>query len=414
MQTEVPPTWWARLERLTTSQLKSPGRQLMAGTTRKRLFLGLLPMLLFLFPRNSPLPATDASWQDSPFPLKILSIQAQRVRVLLRQDGRPLRVENSRWGRPVILRFDGGSVEVRDLATGTRLVRANGYRLEAEKGRLLRLEGRLTYRGALEAFLNPRDQPTLINELSMEDYLVGVVPLELGPVQFPVLAALGAQSIAARSYALRHLGSWAHQGFDLFSDVRSQVYGGQAAEQELSSLAVLSTRGQSLIFLGEPILAYFSSTCGGMTASFAQAFQQEEIAYLGGGIECPDRASPFRDWKAEFSSQDFVERLGMPSAPIKEVKLHRFENGRLAELELSTDGAERRIPAREVRTSLGLRSTWVTKLSLLSDTLQLEGHGFGHGVGLCQLGTVELARRGMTTEEILKLYYPGTSLEKVY
>jgi len=302
---------------------------------------------------------------------------------------------------------------VRDLDEGTRLERADGYRIEAEPGRLLRLDGR-TYRGTLEAFLDPHDTPTLVNELSMEDYLMGVVPLELGPVQFPVLSALGAQSIAARSYSLRHLGARAHQGFDLFADVRSQVYGGQAAEQELSSLAVLSTRGESLIFAGKPILAYFSSTCGGITASFADAFQGEEIPYLRGGVDCPDHASSYRNWKAEFSIREFQQKLGLPSTSLEQVKLHPFKSGRLEALEVHTKGQELRISGREARTSLGLRSTWVTKLIRRDDVIQLEGRGFGHGVGLCQIGTVELARRGLSAEEILKLYYPDTSLEKVY
>ena len=409
MPTKSLPTWWHS----ATSHLTSLRRRLRSGISQKRLFLALLPLVLFVFPRNTPLPAANSSWENSPFPLDILAVQSRRVRVLLPQDGRPFRVDNSSWGKPILIRFDGGSVEVRDLNDGTRLERADGYRIEAEKGRLLRLEGH-TYRGVLEAFLDPRDSPTLVNELFLEDYLMGVVPLELGPVQFPVLSALAAQSIAARSYSYRHLGTWAHQGFDLFSDVRSQVYGGQAAEQELSSLAVLSTRGQSLIFAGKPILAYFSSTCGGITANFADAFQQQEVPYLRGGIDCPDQASPYRNWKAEFSIPEFQQKLGLPSTSLDLVKIHAFKSGRLDEVEVRTDGQELRIPGRETRTKLGLRSTWVTKLDRQDDVIQLEGHGFGHGVGLCQIGAVELARRGLSAEEILKLYYPGTSLEKVY
>lgn len=380
----------------------------------KSYFYLLLPLLLLLFPRTDSVVARGGSWLRKPFPMAARAIQARRVRVLIRQPQGHVRIDGSSWGVPIAVRFDSGRVELRSLEDGAKLAVASGHRLEAATGRFLRVDG-VPYRGAVEVFYNPYLAPVVVNELSMEDYLKGVVPLELGPVQFPLLEAQKVQSVAARTYSLRHLGNFAQRGFDLYLDVRSQVYGGVPAEKELSNLALLQTSGMVAVSAGQPILAYYSSTCGGRTAPASEVFSSgSDAGYLRGGIECPDQSSPYRNWEVSIPIADFRRKLGIPRAKLEGLKEEQFPSGRLRELEILTPAAKRTISGQELRIRLGLRSTWLTQIELSGERVEIQGHGFGHGVGLCQFGSVELARRGQTAEQILEHYYPGSSLQKVY
>ncbi len=143
------------------------------------------------------------------------------------------------------------------------------------------------YRGRLLLFLNDRGSLNLINELPLEQYLRGVVPKELGPELYPRLEALKAQTVAARTYALRHLGEFRSEGFDLCAGVRCQVYGGMDAEHPLSDRAIEATERQVMLWGGEPIEAYYSATCGGHTEDAEVVFPWMEAPYLR-GVPCPE------------------------------------------------------------------------------------------------------------------------------
>jgi stage II sporulation protein D len=140
------------------------------------------------------------------------------------------------------------------------------------------------YRGQIEVFADARGALTVVNVLGLEDYVKGVVPNELSPGGFPSLEAQKAQAIAARTYALRNLGQYMSQGFDLLPTTRSQVYRGLASEHSLSSRAVDETRGIVATFEGHPINALYTSTCGGRTEDSQNIFI-DAVAYLS-GREC--------------------------------------------------------------------------------------------------------------------------------
>jgi stage II sporulation protein D len=124
--------------------------------------------------------------------------------------------------------------------------------------------GARRYRGRLR--VRPVGSEVLvINELNMESYLQGVVPVEMGPAQFPELAALKAQAVAARTYAVAHLGDHGDEGWDLCDTPACQAYWGAGAEHPLSNRAVRETAGLIAVYAGEPIDAMYSSTCGGHT-----------------------------------------------------------------------------------------------------------------------------------------------------
>jgi stage II sporulation protein D len=135
----------------------------------------------------------------------------------------------------------------------------------------------------------------LVNVVGLDDYLLGVVPREM-PASWgdDSLAALVAQAVAARSYALATLKPTAN--YDLFDDDRSQVYGGVAAEDPRTTRAVQSTRGTVLTYDGAVITAFFFSTSGGRTEDVQNVFRSGPRPYLVSVPDPYDRISPYHDW----------------------------------------------------------------------------------------------------------------------
>jgi peptidoglycan hydrolase-like amidase len=124
-----------------------------------------------------------------------------------------------------------------------------------------------SYRGILEIFGNARNTFTVVNELPLEEYLLGVVPNELSPSTFGQLEALKAQAVAARTYIVKNMGQYRADGYDICDTDACQVYFGAGTEDPLSTRAVNETRGIVATYAGQPINALYSSTCGGRTES---------------------------------------------------------------------------------------------------------------------------------------------------
>ena len=192
---------------------------------------------------------------------------------------------------------------------------------------LLQIDNR-AYRGALEIFGNSRRTLTVVNELPLETYLLGVVPNELNPTAFGQLEALKAQAVAARTYIYRNMGQYKKEGYDICATDACQVYFGALTEDPLATQAVMETRGTIAVYDGEPINALYSSTCGGRTEDAEHIFN-EKVPYLV-STTCeykhPDmrfstsRAIP--DWKdgvltvAGVKSYDEAARfMGLPVLP---------------------------------------------------------------------------------------------------
>ncbi len=149
-----------------------------------------------------------------------------------------------------------------------------------ERANPVRLNGK-AYRGKIEVFVNARGSLTVVNVVPIEDYLLGVVPAELG---LPQLEAQKAQAVAARTYAIANIGAYGKQGFDMVPTIWSQVYLGVSIETKMGTMAVQQTRGLVATYQGKPIMAYFTSTCGGRTEDGGNIFDQGE-PYLK-GVEC--------------------------------------------------------------------------------------------------------------------------------
>lgn len=144
----------------------------------------------------------------------------------------------------------------------------------------VRLNGK-AYRGKLEVFVNARGTLTVVNVVPLEDYLLGVVPAELS---LPSLEAQKAQAVAARTYAVANINAFGTKGFDMLPTVWSQVYKGVSIETAIGTRAVRETEGIIATHEGKPIMAYFTSTCGGRTENSENVFDHAE-PYLR-GVEC--------------------------------------------------------------------------------------------------------------------------------
>ncbi|MGH7499157.1 MAG: SpoIID/LytB domain-containing protein, partial [Gemmatimonadales bacterium] len=128
--------------------------------------------------------------------------------------------------------------------------------------------------------LRDRTGMTVVNRVPMEAYLQGVVSAEMGRRNLAEQEGLRAQAVVSRTYALRNLHRWDADGFDLYSSIADQVYGGVASETPEGLEAVAATRGQILTYGGAPIDAFFYSTCGGRTADGTEIFRAAERPYL--------------------------------------------------------------------------------------------------------------------------------------
>lgn len=136
------------------------------------------------------------------------------------------------------------------------------------------------YRTAARLFLNSRGLYNIINELNIEDYLLGVVPAEMGPKIFDELEALKAQAVAARTYAARNLRDFITEGYDICPGPACQAYNGFSGEDPLSNQAVKETAGQVLAYQGKLIDALYTSTCGGETSDVGTMFPGRTDPYL--------------------------------------------------------------------------------------------------------------------------------------
>jgi peptidoglycan hydrolase-like amidase len=145
--------------------------------------------------------------------------------------------------------------------------------------------GNKDYRGTIHFIVNPRGRINVVNVLPLEQYLRGVVPLEMSATAYSGIEAIKAQAVASRSFALASLGQHRDEGYDLVDDSRSQVYGGLSAERELTNQAVEQTRGIVASYQNdagklEPIQALYTTNCGGRTENNEEVFGGKALPYL--------------------------------------------------------------------------------------------------------------------------------------
>ena len=346
----------------------------------------------------------------------------------------------------LLLELDGpAEVRVERAGQGVRLVAAGVrsdadafvFRAEPRKGEPVTLGG-APYRGVIDVFAVEEAGLNAVNELPLEDYLLGVVPIEIGPRGPGELAAVAAQAVAARTYAIAHLRAREEMGFDVFGTVEDQAYHGMAAEREESTRAVRETTGRILTYDGLPIRAMYHSTCGGRTAAVEEVLDRAPAPYLRSVSDrAPDGTdycaiSPRYRWIETVSPDDLNGRVGdqvrriFGAGPEDTGGLlglriaERTQGGRVGALALRGARAEFVLERLDIRIALqneGGRILGSTNFDLAvrpDGVFELHGRGFGHGSGMCQWGAIGRARAGHDWPAILEAYYPGAELVTVY
>jgi stage II sporulation protein D len=272
----------------------------------------------------------------------------------------------------------------------------------------------------------------LVNSVTIEEYLKGVIPSEMplgsGNEYFEGLKAF---AITARTYTLQRLSAERH--YDVRTDVRDQVYGGVANRREISDRAVDETKGLVLFYDRKPATVFYSSTCAGITEDFRNVFGNEEIPYLvtitdGNPAYCS--VSPRFNWEETFSPDRIVTllkksgKINEDEYILKDVKVNsRFKSGHINELEILLSGKSGprsvKLFGNNIRFILlndRNRTLNSNKFEIIkkNDMYTFKGMGSGHGVGMCQWGTLNQSVLGIPFAKILMHYFPGTELIKYY
>ena len=301
------------------------------------------------------------------------------------------------------------------------------------------------YRGRLQVAVNGSALQA-INTVDLESYLPSVVGSEM-PASWPQ-AALRAQAVAARTYALRQRS--ASKPFDVSATVASQVYKGVEAETPSTREAVASTRGEVLMYGGSLVNAVFHSSSGGSTENSGDLWIQQ-LPYL---VSVPDvdQASPVARWQQRLEPLALTKAFGEIGGANRIEILSTTSSGRVRQARVMGPSGTLVLTGAELRSRLGLRSTLVrfelvgpdvassqlpslgppilpplagstaplpdapaqapiqAPIQLPLPTLLAVGRGFGHGVGMSQWGAYALAQRGEAYPEILRYYFRGTDL----
>ena len=271
-----------------------------------------------------------------------------------------------------------------------------------------------------------------INVIDIEDYLRGVVPYEIGKLDESKFEALKAQAVAARTYAYKHFGSRIAQGFDVYADTRDQVYKGLHSATELTDKAVRETEGVVMTYNGEFITAYYHSTCGGETEGVV-TWGRPDHPYLKNKPDLrPDgtpwcRESNYTEWTREFTEDELRDlfqinakeaKANVPSfSNIKSMHIQdTLKSGRIHTLVIETNNGSFTAKADKIRWLFKRGGTILPssffRIHKNGNDWILKGKGFGHGVGLCQMGARARAQAGQSYIQILTHYYPGITLEK--
>jgi stage II sporulation protein D len=303
------------------------------------------------------------------------------------------------------------------------------------------------YRGSIRLMPTGGGKFNVINSVAIEDYLAGVITREMYR-SWP-LEAIKAQAVASRTYAFYEVGSEGKgRPWDVYGDERSQVYGGIDGETTKSREAINATQGIVLTYGpgdGTIFKAYFSSCCGGVTQAASDAFPGEPyippLSEQNHGACC--NASKYFNWgPITISKTELTRRFhlwaqrasqitgrAMPEASMATVYridiqgVNRY--GRPNRV-LITDahGVQYSWPAEQLRTAVNTDaqpgSTLPSSFCKINNNPNsanvtfYEGHGFGHGVGMCQWCAEAQASAGQNFAQILEEAYPQAKLIRAY
>ena len=285
----------------------------------------------------------------------------------------------------------------------------------ADSSSTFSFEGRI-YRGGPSIVDGPDQRPALIATVPIDAYLYGVVPLEIG--RSTPDAALKAQAIVARTYALTHRVKG--REYDLVANAGDQAWGGIAAESPQTNAAVDATEGQLVTYLGGLASVYYSACCGGHTADASRMWGGISLPYLRGVPDPYCMRSPYANWTASFTVGSLLNALGPRAAalmPIVSITLGDATADWRPGLRIEGKNGSAVFTSGDVRKALGARlvrsGLWRSLMvegdpAQYATVIKVTGSGLGHGVGLCQWGAKMMAQQGRSPREIIAYYFPET------
>ena len=280
-------------------------------------------------------------------------------------------------------------------------------------GSFLTINGK-EYRGMIELH-NVMGKLYIINVLRMYEYLYGVLPSEImsgWPDE-----TLKAQAVAARTYAYHHIMKNRTGIYDLDATTKFQVYKGLSIENQRTNRAVDDTCGEIAVYNNKPIVAFFHSTCGGYTVDDTLVWNGSDMKYLK-SIRCPYcKGSPNYDWNVMLTRYEIIEALKKKYSGVGQITgiTFRRQDRRVVNVVIKHKNGIIRISGNNFRLLFPAKKikSLYFHARKTPDGLELHGHGWGHGVGMCQWGARGMADHGKDYEYILKYYYRGIRIINV-
>lgn len=271
------------------------------------------------------------------------------------------------------------------------------------------------YRGLLEVVFQ-KNGLLVINELPLEQYLVGVINSEISST-WP-METIKVQAVIARTYAVAKRTERSKALFHLESTVMDQAYDGSDQEDSRAARGVHETEGQILTYKGAAIQAFYHANCGGKTEA-SQNVWGVALPYLQ-GIDCQycatGNSSTWEQALPLSRIENALKSAGQKVSGLSDIKAgSRNNRDRLTTVLLVSDRGTITLPATKFRMAVGsttIKSTNFT-VRVENGTSFFSGIGYGHGVGLCQWGARQRALDGFSYTEILSYYYPGTRLSNI-
>jgi stage II sporulation protein D len=336
------------------------------------------------------------------------------------------------------VKLSGQGLALHDLKTGHTFfknIKFSSLTFEREAGPRLRVRGHSLsgqgfvvdssagpvgingrqYRDKLKIIPGPNRDVWVINVLPLEEYLVGLINYEISSQW--TLEAVKAQVVAARTYAFYQSANRSGELYDVDSGVIDQVYGGVSREDSRSRKAVQETKGELILYQGNPIFAVYSACCGGKT-EWGENMWAGNFPYLRSAEcnYCLD--SPHFLWNYSIDGMRLSMVLDSTASNSRVLGLEideRSQSRRVLRLTVQTERNQRQLSGKDFRRLLGydqLRSTNFV-MAQKDGVYQFSGLGWGHGVGLCQWGAKGMAEAGAEYRGILKYYYQDVEVGKI-
>lgn len=270
------------------------------------------------------------------------------------------------------------------------------------------------YRGAM-ALHNIAGTLYVINSLKLNEYLYGVVPVEM-PAEWPI-EAVKAQAVAARTYALYHMLRQKNMLYDLDATTSSQVYKGMDVEKPSSNRAVDSTESLIVMYENEPIVSFFHSTCGGRTVDDRFVWQGSDLPYLK-SVRCGFcSASPSYSWDCSLNVFEIKRALQKRYPELHTVEMISLKKnqGRVSNVVVRHSQGIANMSGNDFRLMISPEKikSLAFDVEKKGRLLNISGHGWGHGVGLCQWGARGMAESGKNFKDILLHYYRNVSIKSI-